>query len=171
MLCTPASLSQEVGLALGAQAGQERLTEVLGEGGFTPRTPRGGNALQHRAGGASLMLDTALAHPTIFVRDLGRAQAFYENLGLTVGAEVSTGIFMRAGNGTIFPLIHRADATPPSHTVAAFQVDELPGVVASLRSRGVAFEEYDSPACARPTGSRTWATTEQLSAEALTEIS
>jgi len=34
-ICTPASLSQEVGLALGAQAGQERLTEVLAEGGFT----------------------------------------------------------------------------------------------------------------------------------------
>jgi SAM-dependent methyltransferase len=34
MLCTPASLSQEVGLALGAQAGQKRLTEVLNEGGF-----------------------------------------------------------------------------------------------------------------------------------------
>lgn len=91
------------------------------------------------------MLDTALAHPTIFVRDLDRAQAYYENLGLTVGARVSTGIFMMAGNGTIFPLIHRADATPPSHTVAAFQVDDLPSVVASLRSRGVAFEEYDSP--------------------------
>jgi SAM-dependent methyltransferase len=35
MICTPASLSQEVGLALGAQAGEERLTEVLEEGGFT----------------------------------------------------------------------------------------------------------------------------------------
>ncbi len=35
MLCTPASLSQEVGLALGAQAGEQRLTEVLGEGGFS----------------------------------------------------------------------------------------------------------------------------------------
>jgi 2-polyprenyl-3-methyl-5-hydroxy-6-metoxy-1,4-benzoquinol methylase len=34
MLCTPASLSQEVGLALGAQAGEQRLTEVLNEGGF-----------------------------------------------------------------------------------------------------------------------------------------
>jgi SAM-dependent methyltransferase len=34
-ICTPASLSQEVGLALGAQAGQARLTEVLSEGGFT----------------------------------------------------------------------------------------------------------------------------------------
>ncbi len=34
MICTPASLDQEVGLALGAQAGQERLTEVIKEGGF-----------------------------------------------------------------------------------------------------------------------------------------
>jgi hypothetical protein len=35
MICTPASLSQEVGLALGAQAGEARLTDVLNEGGFT----------------------------------------------------------------------------------------------------------------------------------------
>ncbi len=35
MLCTPASLSQEVGLALGAQAGEARLREVVTEAGFT----------------------------------------------------------------------------------------------------------------------------------------
>jgi SAM-dependent methyltransferase len=35
VICTPASLDQEVGLALGAQAGEERLTDVLKEGGFT----------------------------------------------------------------------------------------------------------------------------------------
>jgi ubiquinone/menaquinone biosynthesis C-methylase UbiE len=34
-VCTPASLAQEVGLGLGAQAGQKRLTEVLREAGFT----------------------------------------------------------------------------------------------------------------------------------------
>lgn len=34
-VCTPCSRSQEVGLALGAQAGQKRLTEVLLEAGFT----------------------------------------------------------------------------------------------------------------------------------------
>jgi SAM-dependent methyltransferase len=34
MVCTPASLDQEVGLALGAQAGQKRLAEVIKEGGF-----------------------------------------------------------------------------------------------------------------------------------------
>lgn len=35
MICTPASLSQEVGLGLGAQAGETRLREVVTAGGFT----------------------------------------------------------------------------------------------------------------------------------------
>ena len=35
MICTPASLSQEVGLGLGAQAGEARLREVVTSGGFT----------------------------------------------------------------------------------------------------------------------------------------
>jgi SAM-dependent methyltransferase len=34
-LCTPASLSQEVGLALGAQAGEARIRDVVTAGGFT----------------------------------------------------------------------------------------------------------------------------------------
>jgi SAM-dependent methyltransferase len=34
-LCTPASKAQEVGLALGAQAGEKRLREVVMSGGFT----------------------------------------------------------------------------------------------------------------------------------------
>ena len=35
LLCTPASLSQEVGMALGAQAGEARMREVVTQGGFT----------------------------------------------------------------------------------------------------------------------------------------
>jgi SAM-dependent methyltransferase len=35
LICTPASLSQEVGAALGAQAGETRLREVVTDGGFT----------------------------------------------------------------------------------------------------------------------------------------
>jgi len=35
LLCTPASLSQEVGLALGAQAGEARIGDVVKAGGFT----------------------------------------------------------------------------------------------------------------------------------------
>jgi len=35
LICTAASLSQEVGLVLGAQAGEKRLSEVVSSGGFT----------------------------------------------------------------------------------------------------------------------------------------
>lgn len=35
MVCVPASLSQEVGLGLGAQAGEKRIREVVTSGGFT----------------------------------------------------------------------------------------------------------------------------------------
>ena len=35
MVCTPASLSQEVGLGLGAQAGEKKLAEVIKSGGFS----------------------------------------------------------------------------------------------------------------------------------------
>ena len=35
LMCTPASLDQEVGLALGAQAGEARLREVVTQGGFS----------------------------------------------------------------------------------------------------------------------------------------
>ncbi|MGO9081511.1 MAG: class I SAM-dependent methyltransferase [Streptosporangiaceae bacterium] len=35
LLCTPASLSQPVGLALGAQAGEARIADIVGAAGFT----------------------------------------------------------------------------------------------------------------------------------------
>jgi SAM-dependent methyltransferase len=35
LICTPASKAQEVGLALGAQAGPERLRQVISDGGFS----------------------------------------------------------------------------------------------------------------------------------------
>ena len=35
LLCTPASLSQDVGLALGAQAGEARIRDVVSAGGLT----------------------------------------------------------------------------------------------------------------------------------------
>jgi hypothetical protein len=35
LICTPASRAQEIGLALGAQAGEAQLREVVTRGGFT----------------------------------------------------------------------------------------------------------------------------------------
>ena len=47
-LCTPSSLSQEVGLALGAQAGEARIRDVVTAAGFTRFRRVGGNAVQPR---------------------------------------------------------------------------------------------------------------------------
>src|SRR5262249_21185733 len=54
MACVPVSLSQEVGMALGAQAGQMKLTEVIKAGGFDSGPSRRGNAAQHDPRGAVL---------------------------------------------------------------------------------------------------------------------
>ena len=47
LLCTPASLSQEVGLALGAQAGEARIREVVLGAGLLELRARGRDAVQH----------------------------------------------------------------------------------------------------------------------------
>ena len=54
LLCTPNSLSQEVGLALGAQAGEARLRQVLDDRRLHPRAARGRDAVQPRAGSTSV---------------------------------------------------------------------------------------------------------------------
>ena len=53
-LCTPASLSQEVGLALGAQAGEARIGEVVMEGGFTHFRRAARDAVQPRVRSAAV---------------------------------------------------------------------------------------------------------------------
>jgi hypothetical protein len=53
LVCTPASLSQEVGLGLGAQAGETRLRDVVTAGGFT-RFRRAADVVQSRAGGSAM---------------------------------------------------------------------------------------------------------------------
>jgi hypothetical protein len=70
-VCVPASKAQEDGLALGAQAGQKRLTEVLTEGGFSrslgvrPRRPGGDRFGPMGAGGAvAKMVDVAAGRQT-----------------------------------------------------------------------------------------------------------
>ena len=55
LLCTPSSLSQEVGTALGAQAGEARLREIVTARRVHDTAPRRRNTIQHRAGSNSVM--------------------------------------------------------------------------------------------------------------------
>jgi len=47
MACVPVSLSQEVGMALGAQAGQAKLTDVIKAGGFSHQVLRAAETPQN----------------------------------------------------------------------------------------------------------------------------
>ena len=86
--------------------------------------------------------------PQIAVTDIERAAAFYEGrLGLSpegaqrersrsYGCGVGSSLYVYAAPG------HAGKATS---TVARFDVDDLPRVVAELQARGVRMEEYDDP--------------------------
>ena len=79
LVCTPASLSQEVGLALGAQAGEARLRDVVTAAGFTRMTPRGRDAVQPRARGAPVSRARYPDHEGYVTRD--GVRLFYEVYG------------------------------------------------------------------------------------------
>jgi catechol 2,3-dioxygenase-like lactoylglutathione lyase family enzyme len=78
-------------------------------------------------------------------QDLQRARAFYsEKLGLEPVEERPGGLRYECGRGQ-FALFQSAGAPSGEHTQMAWYVDDIQSVVASLRSRGVVFEEVDVP--------------------------
>jgi predicted enzyme related to lactoylglutathione lyase len=92
------------------------------------------------------MLERALVETTIPAQDLERARAFYaEKLGLTPRSEGPIGLRFRLANGTRFRLFRSGGKSSGTHTQMALMVDDLSAAVRELRSRGVKFEEYDSP--------------------------
>ena len=77
--------------------------------------------------------------------DIGRARAWYEEkLGLTPQTEEMEGqvLYYQTG-GTWFSVYQTAFAGTAKNTVAGWTVKGIEAVMSSLRSRGVAFNEYD----------------------------
>ena len=92
-------------------------------------------------------LTTAPAATTLPAEDLLRARSYYEEkLGLETEArdDMPGSLFVHAGNGTLIVLYER-ERTKADNTALTFEVDDVLGTVSELRSRGVQFEEYDSP--------------------------
>ena len=78
-------------------------------------------------------------------RDLSRARRFYsEKLGLEPVEERPGGLRYRCGS-SFFALFESAGAASGSHTQMGWEVADIETTVASLRARGVVFEEYDLP--------------------------
>src|SRR5207248_11143882 len=91
------------------------------------------------------MLDKARVATRLPAQNLSRARAFYaEKLGLEPAEERPGGLLYRAAEGA-FALFESAGAPSGAHTQMAWEVDDIEAVVAGLRARGVAFEEYDLP--------------------------
>ncbi len=96
------------------------------------------------------MLGRAEIAAIVPVSDVDKAMEFY---GGTLGLELQVRrddlpenreAEFRAGDGTL--VVYESVAAGQSRgTVAGFRVDDLESVVAALRDRGVAFEEYDLP--------------------------
>lgn len=93
------------------------------------------------------MLSQAKVHPTLSVTDLERAKKFYGGtLGLKADGNIAPGhVEYEAGEGTFLVIYERPDAPKAENTAASFTVDDIEGVVKSLKERGVVFEEYDFP--------------------------
>lgn len=94
------------------------------------------------------MLAELEIHATIPASDLARAKKFYqEKLGLTPAEEApgGAGLIYRCYNSwfLLYPSPHAGTAT---HTQMGWETDDIEQEVAALKSRGVMFEEYDTPA-------------------------
>ena len=91
------------------------------------------------------MLSEFLAVTTLVVTDVDRAKAFYQDeLGLTLLEETPAGCRFGAGKGSQLS-IRRGQPAASGQTVMHFEVDDIEAVVRDLTSRGVTFEEYETP--------------------------
>ena len=93
-------------------------------------------------------LATAVVRPTLSTTDLARSRTFYADaLGLDVedASEGEPAFRARAAEGTELYVYLRQDAPKAENTAASFQVADVASTVATLRARGVSFQEYDLP--------------------------
>ena len=90
------------------------------------------------------MLSDSLAVTTVAVTDLDRAKRFFQDqLRLSLLDETPFGLRFGAGGGS--QLAIRRGQPNVGQTVAHFEVADVEAIVADLVSRGVAFQEYETP--------------------------
>jgi catechol 2,3-dioxygenase-like lactoylglutathione lyase family enzyme len=85
--------------------------------------------------------------PVLAVDDIDRAIGFYhDKLGLEVrrmADDPSSALVEIGGSGRL--LLYKSTYRRGETTVASFLVSDVQGTVSELRSRGITFEEYDTP--------------------------
>ncbi len=92
------------------------------------------------------MLQQAPMYAYLPAKDVGRARKFYEEkIGLKAKEEVAGGVAYEFARGTGCFLYPTPNAGTSKASQAFWQVEDVEREVTELRSRGVRFEEYDSP--------------------------
>src|SRR5215207_7895687 len=92
------------------------------------------------------MLKDAPIVPYIPATNIPRAREFYEKrVGLVAREEVAGGVVYECAGGSWIFLYQSSGAGTSLASQAFWQVQDIEREVAELRSRGVAFEEYDRP--------------------------
>ena len=96
------------------------------------------------------MLSSANVQPMLPVKDLEKAERFYDEvLGLRRVHEMpGTAVTYRSGN-TTFNVYRSEFAGTNKGTAALWEVDDLDATVKELKARGVTFEHYDMPGLTR----------------------
>ncbi len=90
------------------------------------------------------MLTDSLVVPTVAVTDLDRAKRFFtEQVGLPLLEETPFSFRLGAGKGSQIGV--RRGQPNVGQTVAHFEVDDIEAIIGDLTSRGVSFEEYETP--------------------------
>ncbi len=92
------------------------------------------------------MLSDAPVTVMLPVIDMDRARDFYERgLGLKAGSLKADGKFTYVVGGTELALFPKPEGTKAEHTAVSFKVGDIANAIASLKHRGVVFEDYDFP--------------------------
>jgi catechol 2,3-dioxygenase-like lactoylglutathione lyase family enzyme len=90
------------------------------------------------------VLTDSLVVPTVAVTDLDRAKRFFtEQVGLPLLEETPFSFRLGAGKGSQIGV--RRGQPNGGQTVAHFEVDDIEAIIGDLTSRGVTFEEYETP--------------------------
>jgi catechol 2,3-dioxygenase-like lactoylglutathione lyase family enzyme len=103
-------------------------------------------AVECRAKEVEAMFADSPCRPTIAVRDKAKAIGFYRDvLGFKLVDANQPGATFACGGGTFLEIYPSEFAGTAKNTVAGFEVPDLEKAISELRSRGVSFEEYESP--------------------------
>jgi catechol 2,3-dioxygenase-like lactoylglutathione lyase family enzyme len=91
------------------------------------------------------MLADCPIHAALPATDVERARRFYaEKLGLTPESELADGLFYNCA-GTRFLVYPSRGAASGTHTQMTWHTNDIEAEVSALKSRGVLFDEIDSP--------------------------